>query len=496
MTTAWLLGNQLSHDAGVLKETDRVLLIESARFADRRPYHPQKLSLLFSAMRHFRDELRDAGYTVEYRTVESFDAGLAAHFAAHPGDELRLMRPASDGAINRLRDLVAAHDGSLKIAENDLFLTTPETFDEWADGNGYRQEGWYRHVRRRTGYLMDDDEPIGGEWNYDERNRQTPPEDWEAPPVPRFEPDETTRAVQELVAERHGDNWGEPEPFVWPVRREQALAALDHFVEHRLQTFGPYQDAMVDGEWALSHSLLSASLNLGLLSPAEAIVAAIEAYEADHAPLNSVEGFVRQLLGWREFVRHVYRREMPELAQANQLGLDRELPPLYYEGSQMACLDAAVSHVREHGYAHHIERLMVLSNFAVLYGARPQAVNDWFHDYFVDAYHWVTTPNVIGMGTFATDVLTSKPYVSTANYVEDMSDHCSGCQYDPDATTGAEACPFNSLYWTFLRDHEEVVRHTRLGPVYTHVDSKDDEEWAAIDDRAETVRRLARTGEL
>ncbi|MCO8267253.1 cryptochrome/photolyase family protein [Haloferax sp. AB510] len=497
--TVWVLGDQLDPSAAPLQSDDRVLMIEAHAFGDRLPYHPQKLALVFSAMRHFRDDLRDRGYEVTYVEAETFGEGLDRYFDAAPGDGLVVMDPPSHGAGERLRELVAARGGSLTLVENDLFLTTPADFDDWAgDADTYRQEHWYRHARRATGVLMDGDDPVGGEWNYDDQNRETPPEGWTPPEAPRFDPDETTREVIEFVGERYPDAWGSPEPFVWPVTREAARQALSHFVEVRLPEFGPYQDAMVDGEWALCHSLLSAAINLGLLHPREAIEAVEEAYEAGDAPLNSAEGFVRQVLGWREFVRHVYRRSMPELAEANQLDQTEPLPEAYWTGeTDMRCLSEAVGHVRDRGYAHHIERLMVLSNFALVYGVDPAELDRWFHLGFVDAFHWVTTPNVVAMGSFATDVLSSKPYASSGNYVNKMSDYCSSCPYAVSKTTGENACPFNALYWDFLKENEERLRGTgRMGLMYSHVDRKDDEEWEAIRARADEIRRMGRAGTL
>ncbi|MFD1633875.1 cryptochrome/photolyase family protein [Haloplanus ruber] len=495
--TVWLLGDQLHPESHVLDDAERVLLIEATAFADRKPYHPQKLGLVFAAMRHARDALREAGYDVTYRRARTFGDALDAHFDARPGDDLRLMRPPSHGAAERLRHLVESRGGSLTLVDDDRFRCSPEAFDAWHDGDGFRHEDFYRWMRRREGVLMDGDDPVGGQWNYDESNRETPPDDWSPPSVPRFEPDDLTRETLDWVTEEF-DTWGESTGFAWPVTRAEALDALDHFVEHRLSPFGPYQDAMVGGESALAHSLLSSSLNLGLLGPREVIDAAVDAWERDAAPVESVEGFVRQVLGWREFMRHVYRRTMPDLVESDLLSRSRDLPPLYEgEETSMRCLDEAVSHVYDRGYAHHIERLMVLSNFASLYGADPQELNEWFHFGFVDAYHWVTTPNVLGMGTFATDVFTSKPYVSSGNYVDRMSDHCAACAYDVDATTGDDACPFNALYWDFLDDHEETLRGTgRMGLMYSHLDRKDDAELSAIRERAATVRRRARDGQL
>jgi deoxyribodipyrimidine photolyase-related protein len=503
--TVWLLGDQLNPDLAPLgSDDDHVLMVEAHGFAGRKPYHPQKLTLLFSAMRHFRDDLRERDHEVTYVEAETFGEGLDEYFEAVPGDDLVMPAPPSHGAGERFRDLVEERGGTLTLVENDLFLSTPEEWESWMHDDGpkdsYRQETFYRRMRRETGYLMDDGDPAGGEWNYDDQNRETPPDDWSPPPVPRFEPDGLTREVHDWVTDRYDEHWGDPslDGFPWPVTREQALSALDHFVAHRLPDFGAYQDAMVGGEWALSHSLLSSSINLGLLRPEEVVEAAVDAYETGDAPLNSVEGFVRQVLGWREFMRHVYRESMPEMAAVDQLDQPHDLPDLYWTGeTDMRCLSEAVGHVHDHGYAHHIERLMVLSNFALVFGADPQELNEWFHVGFVDAYHWVTTPNVVGMGSFATDVLSSKPYASSGNYVNKMSDHCGDCPYAVSKTTGENACPFNALYWDFLKENEALLRGTgRMGLMYSHVDRKDDEEWAAIRERAEEVRAQARQGEL
>ncbi|TKX75345.1 cryptochrome/photolyase family protein [Halorubrum sp. GN11_10-6_MGM] len=584
-TTCWLLGDQLNHDLDVLDAADDVLLIEAHGFADRKPYHAHKLTLVFSAMRHFRDELRERGHDVTYVRADSFGEGLDEFLARRgkasdrdgadrdgvdrDGDDaptLRLMRPASHGAGERLRKLVAERGGTLELVDNELFWTTPADWRAWTGDEGggdgeplldedgtaartFRQENWYRRVRRETGVLMDDGDPVGGEWNYDDLNQETPPDDWEPPARSAFEPDDLTRETHAWVRQRF-DTWGNDslDGFAWPVTRDEAREALDRFVRDGLPAFGRYEDAMVGGEPFLSHSLLSPAINLGLLDPREPVRAVERAYEArgvepggydpaergasqgetatslddfgdvtdvdspDGAapgaaarddelapvPLNAAEGFVRQVIGWREFVRHVYREAMPELADANQLEQERELPPAYWDGeTDMRCLSEAVGHVREFGYAHHIERLMVLSNFALVYGADPVELNEWFHLGFVDAYHWVTTPNVVAMGSFGTDALSSKPYASSGSYVNRMSDHCADCRYAVSRTTGEGACPFNALYWDFLKENEETLRGTgRMGLMYSHVDDKGDEEWASIRERAARVRELAADGEL
>ena len=499
----WVLGTQLSMDHGPLGRAEpgsTVLLVEARAFAARKPFHAQKLTLLFSAMRHFRDRLEAAGYDVEYRQAETFQEALSAFFAAHPDRTLVTMASPSWGSADRLRELAAAAGGSVRVVENDLFLSSPAAVEEWTgEDRQLRHEQFYRWMRRETGVLMDGEGPVGGEWNYDDRNREFPPADWDAPPRLTHEPDALTERTAVWVEETF-DTWGEPEPFEWPVTRDGALAQLEHFLEHRLPEFGPYQDAMRNDDWAMAHALLSPALNLGLLRPGEVVAGAVEAYRGREAvSLASVEGFVRQVLGWREFVRHAYRRGMPDLADANQLGADRPLPEWYWTGeTDMACLAGAIEDVRSRGYAHHIQRLMVLANAATLWGVNPAALNDWFHATFVDAYHWVTTPNVVEMGAYGDGLFATKPYVASANYVDRMSDYCEGCQYDPDATTGDGACPLNALYWAFLARNEDQLRSNhRMGLMYGHLDDKREAgDLAEIQARVEELRALDARGEL
>jgi deoxyribodipyrimidine photolyase-related protein len=499
MPTALVLGDQL--DADAVEEYDRLLMVESAAFARRRRYHAAKLTLVFAAMRAFRDRLRERGTTVRYERADTFAAGFAAFFGDNPDAALEAMRPASHDAAAGIRAAVESAGGEISFRENELFLCSPAAFDAWHDGEGYEHESFYRRMRRETGYLMDGDDPEGGEWNYDDRNRETPPAGYEPPELPAFDYGEEVRETHEWVCKTF-DTWGNDGfgAFEWPVTRAQAERALESFLDDRLADFGPYEDAMVAGEPVLEHSLLSAALNLGLLRPDEVVERAIETYrEREDVPINSVEGFLRQVIGWREFMRHVYREEMPGLADANQLGAERDLPPAYWEPerTEMNCLGECAGGVYERGYAHHIQRLMVLSNLALTYGADPAELNEWFHAGFVDAYHWATTPNVIGMGVFGTDAFTSKPYATSANYVEKMSDYCSGCVYDPEESVGESACPFNTLYWDFLAEHEERLRSNhRMGLVYSHVDDKRESgELEEIRAYAETVREELAAGE-
>ncbi|MDS0276888.1 cryptochrome/photolyase family protein [Halomicroarcula sp. S1AR25-4] len=507
--TVWLRADHLVRRRGPLarRPDERVLLVEAESFARKLPYHPHKLTLVFAALRHFRDDLRAEGRTVDYRQVDTFEEGLTAHFEGRPDDTLVTTMPQAPGARERIERIVADAGGAVEFVPDERFLCSPGQFDTWASDGRYRHEEFYRFMRRSTGYLMDDGDPVGGEWNYDDQNRETPPDDWTPADPPTFERDETTEAVAEWVRETfdgsyddppYGGDWADPESFCWPVTRRQAVRALDHFVTHRLTDFGPYQDAMRGDEWAMSHSLLSTSLNLGLLLPDEVVERAIAAYEGGEAPLNSVEGFVRQVLGWREFLRHVYRREMPALADANQLGATEDVPEFYWTGeTDMACLSDVVDGVRARGYSHHIERLMVLANFGLIYGVEPAQLNRWFHAGYVDAFHWVTTPNVVEMGLYGAGVFATKPYAASANYLDEMSDYCSGCPYDETKTTGEGACPFNALYWDFLDRNEDALRSNhRMGLLYTHVDNTDEEEWTEIRARADEIRRLARSGDL
>jgi deoxyribodipyrimidine photolyase-related protein len=499
----WVLGTQLTEQSGPLARTpagSQVLMIEAHGFARRLPYHHHKLTLVFAAMRRFRDRLRDAGYDVTYIQAASFGEGLERFFDEYPDKRLVAMRSPSYGSGRKFAELVDDAGGDLRLVENELFVSTRQAFDEWANGDGsFRHEQFYRWMRRESGVLMDEAGPVGGEWNYDDENREYPPDEWEAPPVPEHDYDDVTEATAEWVAAEF-EPWGSTDGFCWPVTRKQATEHLRHFVEVRLPDFGPYQDAMRGDDWAMAHALLGGAINVGLLHPMEVIEAIEAAYHEDDAVgLNSAEGAIRQILGWREFMRHVYRHAMPELATANQLGADHDLPEFYWTGeTDMNCLAETVGDVRARGYSHHIQRLMVLANFATLWGVEPAKLNEWFHATYVDAYHWVTTPNVVEMGQYGHGVFATKPYVSSANYVDRMSDYCEDCAYYKTKDTGEGACPFNALYWDFLDRNEEPLRSNhRMGLMYSHVDDKRESgTMAEIRERVVELREMAADGEL
>ncbi len=459
-----VLPDQLTDQVGPLSSGEpgftSVLMIESRAFADALSHHKKKLALVFSAMRHFAASLRESGFDVIYLQPVDFPQGISEYLSIHPGVTIDLMEPSDWGMRGQLVDAAERAGGEIRVAPNELWLTTNEEFDDWAtDRKTLRLEYFYRAMRASRGWLMDGDKPSGGKWNYDADNRQVPNAGHRFPPVPRFEPDETTQAVLREVNDSWPGHFGDIDDFDWPVTRTQALDALENFLEYRLPMFGPYEDAMVDGEDVLYHSLLSVSLNLGLLHPLEVCEQALKRAEdpTNEIGLASIEGFVRQILGWREFVRHVYRTGMPGLRQSNGLEAQRPLPGFYWSGdTPMRCLNKCVEQVSRSGHAHHIQRLMVLGNFALIAGVDPVELNDWFLATFVDALEWVVTPNVMGMSQFSDlGSFTSKPYAASGKYIDRMSDYCSSCVYDVKSVSSENSCPFNSLYWSFIDRHQE-----------------------------------------
>jgi deoxyribodipyrimidine photolyase-related protein len=354
-------------------------------------------------------------------------------------------------------------------------------------------EHFYRLMRRRLRLLLTEDgSPEGGEWNYDTENRKRFRGDRSRiPPRVRHEPDAITREVMRVVAAHLGDLPGSADDFNWPVTREQALAELHDFIRHRLAHFGDYQDAMVTGEPWMYHSLLSAPLNLKLLDPREVVQLAVEAYRRGHAPLNAVEGFIRQVVGWREFIRGVYWHEGPGYAERNALGQRRSLPVLYWTGeTDMACLRASVGEVLQHGFGHHIQRLMVTGTFAMMAGVHPREVSDWYLGMYVDAVDWVTLPNTLGMSQHADGgVVGTKPYAASGRYIERMGDYCDGCRYEPGTRVGEPACPFTTFYWDFLLRHQPTLAgNRRMALPLKHVTAMDDHERAAIGAWATVLR--------
>jgi len=512
-TLALVLRDQLDRTATVLDaldpSRDAVAMTEADVDRGRFPDHKQRLALGWAAMRHFRDDLREQGWTVHYQPADAPDRAddapdfLRQQIAEHQPERVAVTEPGRFEVLEAIEQVCGEAGVECTVHADDHFLATHDTFDQWAEGRKeLTLEYFYRERRREYDVLVTDDgDPVGGDWNYDDDNQESFGADGPGmiPDGPTFEQDATTEAVRDLVADQFADAPGQLDDFRWPVTPAQAKQALEDFIEHRLPQFGTYQDAMWTGRAFLYHSRLSAALNLKLLDPMDAVRAAEQAYRDDHAPLNAVEGFIRQILGWREFVRGVYWLRGPEYVERNALGATADLPDFYWTGdTDMKCLQECVGQVREHAYAHHIPRLMVMGLFGLLYGVDPQQMNEWHEAMYIDAWEWVSTPNMVGMALYADGgVVGSKPYTASGKYINRMSNYCSHCRYDPDQATGEDACPFTSLYWNFLDRHQEQLSgNRRMNFQLANVRRKSDEELAAIAERVAEVRALTEADEI
>jgi deoxyribodipyrimidine photolyase-related protein len=460
MDTVWVLGDQLDRQLGALGACDpattRVLMVESAAKLASRPWHRQRAHLIVTAMRRFADELRHEGFEVDYRRAASLAAGVAGHrdqFA--PGQVVATEANSFNGQalLERL--------GVTTVASGQ-FLCHRSQFAEWAGSRTtLRMEDFYRYQRRRLGYLMDGDEPCGGQWNFDADNREPPPTDGRSWPTPvTSDLDDLDRQV---LADLPDTCWGDDPVGLWATSRSEALRRLDHAITKVLPLFGPHEDAMLSTNWHLAHTLLSPYLNLGLLRPAEVCDAVEAAYRAGDVPIASAEGLIRQVIGWREYVWGTYWLWMPDYRTANDLDATRNLPPLFTRrrdngepATDMACVASVLGDVDRYGWTHHIPRLMVLGNLCLIAGVEPAQLTSWMWAGFVDGAEWVMVPNVVGMALYADGgKMASKPYAAGGAYIDRMSDHCKGCRYDRKARTGPDACPFTTLYWDFMARHEQ-----------------------------------------
>ncbi|MHA6289197.1 cryptochrome/photolyase family protein [Maricaulis sp. CAU 1757] len=496
-----VLGDQLTPDLSSLRRADpdgaRVVMAELREEAGYVPHHKKKIALIFSAMRHFRDELRERGWTVDYHAYDdspafdSFDEVVAHHLNRHDYDRLIVTEPGEW----RLRQAFEAWSDrfglEVIVLEDDRFLCSHAQFEDWAgERKSLRMEHFYRDMRRRTGLLMEGDKPAGGQWNYDKDNREAAPPELAPPRRYTARPDAITDAVLDLVEAEFESNFGTLRPFGHGVTRTEAHRALDHFITDCLPDFGRYQDAMLGGQPFMFHALISAYLNIGLLDPLHVCRRAESAWKDGKAPLNSVEGFIRQIIGWREFVRGIYWREGADYVRSNQLNAQRALPDFYWSGETgMACLADAIGQTREHAYAHHIQRLMVTGTFALIAGIEPRQVHEWYLAVYVDAFEWVEAPNTIGMSQFADGgLLASKPYAASGAYINRMSDYCGSCRYAVSDKTGDRSCPFNSLYWDFLdRNRDRLDGNGRLGQPYATWDRMSEDKKRAYRERAADV---------
>jgi deoxyribodipyrimidine photolyase-related protein len=438
-------------------------------------------------MRHFAAELAQLNYAVTYKVATDFQTSLQAWVQVNQITELRVMTPNDQPFIQIIQNLQLPCQ--IILIPNNQFLWSTEKFTAWAKSRKrLLMEDFYREGRRSFQILMEDKQPIGGQWNLDKENRQPPKGKLHPPPAQLFTPDAITLDVIDKVNSLSHLTYGEIEPFDWGVNRQQALQVLDWFIQHRLSDFGTYQDAMITGEQTMWHALISPYLNIGLLQPLEVIQAAEAAYKQHQLPLNSVEGFIRQVLGWREYMYGIYHFVDTEYAEKNWFQHTQPLPEFFWTGeTKMNCLHQIITQIKSTGYAHHIQRLMVLSNFALIAGISPQAVENWFHAVFIDAYDWVMQTNVIGMGLFADGgVLASKPYAASANYINKMSDYCKSCVYSHKERIGENACPFNFFYWDFLNRHREKLQtQGRMSLILKHLDKMSSEELQSIHQQAE-----------
>ncbi len=509
-TLRLILGDQLSRNLASLQDADPaqdvLMLCEVMDEATYVPHHPKKIALLFSAMRHFAESLRQEGFTVDYVPLDapensgSLTGEIMRAIARHQPEKLILTFPGEWRVWRMMQQWQEQVGLPVEIREDTRFFCTRDRFQHWAATHKtYRMEFFYREMRRQHGILMRGDMPEGGQWNYDVENRNPPKQGLQVPPTYHEPPDQMTQQVLTLVRERFGHHFGELEPFHFAVTRQGALAALNRFIQQRLPMFGAYQDAMLMQEPWMYHAHISFYLNCGLLDARECVTAAEQAYHAGDAPLNAVEGFIRQILGWREYVRGIYWLHMPDYAQMNQLQATRPLPDLYWTGrTRMQCMRQCVEATRRYAYAHHIQRLMVLGNFALLAGLHPEDVNRWYLLVYADAFEWVELPNVTGMVLHADGgMLASKPYAAGGAYIHKMSDYCQSCSYKVAVKHGTSACPFNYLYWDFLLRHRERFQcNPRMAMVYRTLDRMTPERQQTIRQDAARFLTAMDNGEL
>jgi deoxyribodipyrimidine photolyase-related protein len=466
-TVRFIAFDQLGRDCAIIRSIDKasdlVLFIESDENLSSKRWHIQRIFFLISSARHFARELSSAGYRVLYLRSENFASAFEAIDSHFPKVKKVAMEPPS---FRLHRTLL---ENGFTLLESDLFLTSKAEFRAWADlKKSLLMENFYRAQRARLDILMDGNQPLGGTWNFDHDNRLPPPKNHRWPDYLRHERDEIDADVLDQLRNRYPDLWGDDPDESWATSRSGALLQLEHFVTHHLKEFGPLEDAMPkeDESWQVHHSLLSPYLNNGLLHPKEVIDRAIARFEEGDIPLSSIEGFVRQIIGWREYVYGIYWLFGEEYRKENRLRATRPLLPLFHEPekTKMACVNEIVSSVEKRAWVHHIPRLMVLSNLALLTGIDPEEFLDWMSEVFIDAYDWVMVPNVIGMGVHADGgKMMTKPYAAGGAYISRMSNYCKGCAFDPKTRSEEDSCPFTTLYWDFLDRHrEEFSKNHRI----------------------------------
>lgn len=475
-----ILGDQLSLDISALDgldhKNDLIIFIEAREEFSYVRHHKQKIALIISAMRHFADLLREKGCNVEYIYLDdpdnsgSFSKELSRAVKRFKAEQIVVTEPGEFRMLETMRAWQAELGIQIDIRDDDRFICSKKQFSDWVKGRKtLRMEHFYREMRRKTGFLMEGKKPVGDKWNYDHQNRKTASKGISFTEQFHFPPDKLTSDVISLVENNFGNHFGETDNFNWAVTRSDALKGLDHFIEKSLPFFGDYQDIMRTGESYLFHSVISPYLNLGLLNPLEVCQAVVKAFELDLAPINCVEGFLRQVLGWREYIRGIYWLKMPGYRESNYFEAQRPLPDFYWTGdTKLKCMAEVINSSCRNAYAHHIQRLMITGNFALLAGIMPAEVEEWYLIVYADAFEWVELPNTHGMALYADGgLLASKPYSASAAYINRMSDYCQNCSYKPKEKTGPEACPFNYLYWNFLMINEIKLKpNPRMGLTY------------------------------
>ena len=500
-----VLGDQLTPDVAALRAADKardvVVMAEVMGEGTSVPHHPQKIALILAAMRKFAAALEEEGWRVAYSRLDdgensqTISGELLRRAAEFGASEVIATKPGEWRVLRNLEELPVA----VRVLEDDRFICSETEFAAWAEGRKQlRMEWFYREMRRKTGLMMEGDQPAGGQWNFDHDNRKPAKADLLRPRPRDFAPDAVVEEVLALVEARFS-HFGRLRPFRWATDRAGALAALAEFVEERLPRFGEEQDAMLEGEAYLSHAVISPYMNIGLLGPMEVCRAVEEAWQAGKVPIQAAEGFIRQVIGWREYVRGIWALKGPAYLEGNALGHSRKLPWFYWGGETgMACMKASVGQTRDLAYAHHIQRLMVTGNFALLAGVAPSEVHEWYLSVYVDAFEWVEAPNTLGMSQFADGgLLGSKPYVSSGAYIDRMSDYCGGCHYRVKEKVGERACPFNLLYWHFLDRHRERFRpNPRMAQMYRVWDGMDEGHREAVLAGAEAVLGRLDRGEV
>ena len=482
-----ILGDQLNLKISSLdgfdKKNDCVLLAEVWQEATYVPHHKKKIAFIFSAMRHFVKELNDNGFKTYYTNFINKQNSFSFTSEIHKIMRNRLIKkiiithPGEYRVLKEVQSWEKEFNLTVEIRADNRFLAGVEEFKNWAgEKKQLRMENFYRYMRKKHNVLMKNGKPVGGRWNFDKENRNPAKDNVKIPEKYKNQQDNITKEVICLVEKNFSDNFGDIEPFDFAVTRKQALVALDLFIQERLNQFGTFQDAMLENEPWMYHSHISFYLNCGLLLPLECISAVEKAFYAQNLALNSVEGFIRQILGWREYVRGIYWLKMPDYIDLNFFQATKKLPEFYWNAkTSMNCISQCVKETKKNAYAHHIQRLMVLGNFALIAGIQPKEVHEWFLSVYADAYEWVELPNVLGMTLFADGgFLASKPYASGGSYINKMSNYCKNCSYKVSLKQGDKACPFNYLYWNFLGSNKELLKNNhRLSMIYKVYDNMD-----------------------